>query len=134
MTKRHAVVVGMTLLVVAVLVVVRKREVDPFEAEIQDLQRATVRAGGLITSISPPTKAGLSVEASWDVTTELDWDAYEQTLATSMPAGYSLQDPEENQSRLFVKELPGDHLLFEITVISVGSPLRLRGVFVARAW
>ena len=134
MTRRHALVVGTTLSVIAALLVACERERDPIQDTIRQLQNATVSAGGQITGMSPLERTGSSLEASWELVTELAWEEYRPSLARAMPAGFVSRASEERQRCTFVKSLPADHLAFEVEVLSGGSPLRLRSTFVAGAW
>lgn len=133
MTRRHAVAGGMTVLALACLFFVCTEKTDPLQEEVLRLQRATAESRAEITTVFALRRGASSAEASWELSTNMEWDGYRATLERAMPSGYVLEESGPDGCS-FVTKLPGDTLRLSLEIIARASPLRLQAKFLAQPW
>lgn len=92
--------------------------------EIADLSKLTRPPGAAYFPGSRPVRRQWSVEASWELETDMDWPSYRKWVREQLD-GYDARSDGE-RSLVFRRSIPGDTYMLAIEAVSLGPPLRVQ--------
>lgn len=122
---RRALVVGLAALALAACV----KQLDPIEAGIQSVRERTVPAKGRLLSGYPPSRRGQVLRASWEIETEMEWDAYAAWVKGQSP-DFKAASSEPGALR-FSRPLEGDVYSVTLKPQPLGGSLLIEATFEA---
>ena len=90
----------------------------------------TLPPGAVMPAGSAVSRDRSGLTSTWDVTTTMTWAEYKIWTGSRSGTGYRQFRSYENHLT-YIRRLPGDILLVDVTVATAGPPLKLRVSFSA---
>lgn len=91
----------------------------------------TLPPGATMTAETELAPTGGGVAATWNVSTAMTWSEYKSRIASRTGTGYR-QIPADESRLSYARQLPGDALIVDVAVVSIGPPLKVSVSFSAR--
>ena len=90
----------------------------------------TLPPGGTVTGGTELARSNGGVAAAWSVSTTMTWSDYKTWIRSRSGTAYRQVVSDQNQLS-YGRQLPGDALLVDVSVMAAGPPLKLRVAFSA---
>lgn len=98
---------------------------------VASLRERTIPPGAKLIDLTGPTEDDSGLKATWELETDMAWDAYTAWLAGQVSDDFEAEPGQE--SRLIWRQaLPGDSLTLSFEPLSSQPPLRVLATFIGR--
>ena len=99
-------VTPMSALVLAAIIICACGSPNPVEQDIRSVQERTIPAGGRLTAAYSAQREGTSLRATWEIETDMSWEAYSRWIAPRL-ADFQQRASPDGTLR-FARILEGD--------------------------